>query len=372
MGALFTTPRPTRMTDTTPQPEDIRRINLALQGGGSHGAFTWGVLDRLLEDERLQFDGISGASAGAVNAVAVAHGLAVGHRDGVDGRRHARDKLGSIWRSVMATGAVNAISGNLGNVLPFWSLLPDPGRMLGNALMQFTSPYSMNPLDLNPLRALLSREIDFEAIRAHRNGPKLFISATEVSSGKAEVFTKRELSLNAVVASTCLPQVYQAVTVDERTYWDGGYVANPPITPLIAQCRSADILLVQISPLTREGVPTTPTAIMDRINEITFNTNLLAQMQMVGFINRLIDEGKLQEPEYKKVLVHRIDGGDTMRELGSYSQGSTDTVMMERLFDLGREQASAWLKKHFGALGVKSSINIRRDYKDDNALTMRC
>ena len=364
------------MSNTKPQPQhqpdQTRCINLALQGGGSHGAFTWGVLDCLLEDGRLEFGGISGASAGAVNAVAVAHGLAIGARDGVDGRQLARNKLNSIWRSVMATGTVSSLSGNLGNVLSFWSLLPDPGRMLGNALMQFTSPYSMNPLDLNPLRALLSREIDFEAIRAHRNGPKLFISATEVSSGKAEVFTKRELSLNAVVASTCLPQVYQAVTVDERTYWDGGYVANPPITPLIAQCRSADILLVQISPLTREGVPTTPTAIMDRINEITFNTNLLAQMQMVGFINRLIDEGKLQEPEYKKVLVHRIDGGDTMRELGSYSQGSTDTVMMERLFDLGREQASAWLKKHFGALGVKSSINIRRDYKDDNALTMRC
>ena len=360
------------MSNTKSQPDQTRCINLALQGGGSHGAFTWGVLDCLLEDGRLEFGGISGASAGAVNAVAVAHGLAIGAREGVDGRQLARDKLNSIWRSVMATGTVSSLSGNLGNVLSFWSLLPDPGRMLGNALMQFTSPYSMNPLDLNPLRALLSREIDFEAIRAHRNGPKLFISATEVSSGKAEVFTKRELSLNAVVASTCLPQVYQAVTVDERTYWDGGYVANPPITPLIAQCRSADILLVQISPLTREGVPTTPTAIMDRINEITFNTNLLAQMQMVGFINRLIDEGKLQEPEYKKVLVHRIDGGDTMRELGSYSQGSTDTVMMERLFDLGREQASAWLKKHFGALGVKSSINIRRDYKDDNALTMRC
>lgn len=355
-----------------PQPDQTRCINLALQGGGSHGAFTWGVLDCLLEDGRLEFGGISGASAGAVNAVAVAHGLAIGARDGVDGRQLARNKLNSIWRSVMATGTVSSLSGNLGNVLSFWSLLPDPGRMLGNALMQFTSPYSMNPLDLNPLRALLGREIDFDAIRAHRNGPKLFISATEVSSGKAEIFTSKEITLSTVVASTCLPQVYQAVTIDDRAYWDGGYVANPPITPLIAQCRPADILLVQISPLTRAGVPTTPSAIMDRINEITFNTNLLSQMQMVSFINRLIDEGKLQEPEYRKVLFHRIDGGEMMHNFGAYSQGSTDTVMMQQLFDLGRSQAAVWLKKNFGALGVKSSVNIRRDYEDDNAVSMRC
>lgn len=341
-----------------------KRINLALQGGGAHGAFTWGVLDALLEDGRLEFEGVSGASSGSVNAVALVDGLVRGEESGVDSYEHARAKLRSVWRGVMAAGSLTSLNDNLASMVPFLSMLPNPGSIMANAFQQWSSPYNFNPLDLNPLRELLRREIDFEALgkmRRHR----LFLSATHISSGKAEVFTGKEVSLQAVMASSCLPQAFQAVELNGHHYWDGGFVANPPLTPLIANCKPADILLVQIAPLTRPGVPTSQTDITDRINEITFNANLLSQMHTIRFVNRLIDEGKLQEPEFKRILMHRIDGGEMLSGLDSYSKISTDTTMLNRLFEHGRAQAQTWLERAYPLVGERESVNIDRDYADD-------
>ena len=347
-----------------PAPAPRKRVNLALQGGGSHGAFTWGVLDALLEDGRLDINGISGASAGAVNTVAVAHGLALAQRDGGDGYALARDKLSSIWHGVMAAGTLNSLNENLASMLPYYSLLPNPMRIASTVLRQWTSPYNLNPLDLNPLRSMLKREIDFDAIAALKGHP-LFISATHVNSGKAEIFTGKEVTLQAVMASACLPQIFQAVEIHGKAYWDGGYVANPPLTPLISLCDTPDILLVQINPLVREGVPTTQSEISDRINEIGFNSNLLSQMQVIGLINRLIEEGKLHEPDFKQVRMHRIDGGDMLKDMSAASRVSTDAGMIEQLFEHGRRQAKRWLSRNFAAVGERSSVNLRKDYADD-------
>ncbi len=361
-----------------------KRINLALQGGGAHGAFTWGVLDALLEDGRLDFEGISGASAGAVNAVTMADGLLRGGE--AAGREQARTRLRTVWEGVMAAGSLASMGDNLANMLPFMTMLPNPSQIMSSVIQPWSSPYTLNPLDLNPLRNLLKQEVDFEALASMRQ-MRLFISATRVASGKTEVFTGEEISLSAVMASACLPQVYQAVEVDGEHYWDGGYGANPPLTPLIARCDSADILLVQLNPLHHQTLPTSQTEIANRVNEITFNANLLAQMRTIGFINRMIDRGLLrenrarpgwlrfmhriidqgpsQEPAFKRVHMHRIDGGDILRALDGGSKMSTDVTALTRLFEHGRAQAQAWLETAWDAVGERSSINIERDYADD-------
>ena len=183
--------------------------------------------------------------------------------------------------------------------------------------------------------------------------------------GQFEIFTGKEVTLQAVMASACLPQIFQAVEIHGKAYWDGGYVANPPLTPLISLCDTPDILLVQINPLVREGVPTTQSGISDRINEIGFNSNLLSQMQVIGLINRLIEEGKLHEPDFKQVRMHRIDGGDMLKDMSAASRVSTDAGMIEQLFEHGRHQAKRWLSRNFAAVGERSSVNLRKDYADD-------
>lgn len=343
-------------------PPRRRRINLALQGGGAHGAFTWGVLDALLEDGWLEFEGISGASAGAINAVTMVDGLLRGGE--ANGREQARAKLRTIWEGVMASGSLTAFGDNLASMLPFMSLLPNPSQIMSCVIQPWSSPYVFNPLGLNPLRELLHREVNFDAL-ANMRKMHLFISATHVASGKTEVFTGKEISLPAVMASACLPQVFQAVEVGGEHYWDGGYGANPPLTPLIARCGSTDILLVQLNPLCHNALPTTQTEIANRVNEITFNANLLAQMRTIGFINRMIDRGLLHEPEFKRVHMHRIDGGDILRDLDGGSKMSTNAASLTRLFEHGRAQARTWLETALDAVGKRSSVSIERDYADD-------
>ena len=226
-------------------------LNLALQGGGSHGAFTWGVLDALLADGRIQIEGLSGASAGAVNAVALASGWATAEAAGRDPREGARATLRTVWERVSGMGSLGTLQLQLTRML--WGGLPaeySPGSILGQAWRGFFSPYQSNPLGLNPLRDLLEKEIDFHAIAAHRE-LKVFVSATHVTTGKAVIFTGRQLDSRAVMASACLPQLFQAVEIDGQPYWDGGFSLNPPLSPLISQCHSADLMLIQINPLVR-------------------------------------------------------------------------------------------------------------------------
>jgi len=339
-----------------------RRINLALQGGGSHGAFTWGVLDALLEDGRIDIEGISGASAGAVNAVALAHGFATARAAGGDeaaARAAARQTLERVWRRVAGAGAPGAMAQQ------FARLLFGDGNALRTALGTdpWASPYHFNPLDINPLRTLLDQEIDFDAIAAQA-APRVFVSATQVRTGRAEIFSGERLTLQAVMASACLPTVFQAVEIDGEPYWDGGYSANPALLPLINQCESADIVLVQLNPLTRRETPRTPFEITQRMNEMAFNASLLSQMRSIDFINQLLADGRLQEGrEYRKLLLHRIDVDSALdTPLDAASKLSADIRVIERLFEHGRAAAADWLAKHFDALGRHGTVDIQRDY----------
>lgn len=328
-----------------------KSISLGLQGGGSHGAFTWGVLDRLLADERIEFDGISGTSAGAVNAVALAHGFATANATGTDARTAARASLARIWNGVVALGGVQfARSGWLASW--FW-----PVPLFTQAFNNLVSPYQLNPLDLSPLRELLRREIDFEAIAALAS-PKVFVCATHVASGEPEIFSGARLTLPALMASTTLPQLAQAVNVDGDYYWDGGFSGNPSLTPLIDECTTRDLLLVQINPLTRAALPTTAHDIMDRVNELTFNASLLAQLRTIDFINRLLEKGRVDPALYKKLLMHRIDGGAVLERYGASSKLSVDAWMLHDLFALGVARADEWLKTNFDRLGRQGTIDF--------------
>ena len=367
--------------NTTPHRRDkeasvaLRHISLALQGGGSHGAFTWGVLDTLLQDERIVIDGISGTSAGAVNAVALAQGFisrlnitagnsppdtaAVVETD----REVARQTLAQLWKGIETIGSLGTMAQGVMRLF-FGGLDPGAlgGGLRGGSMSRWISPYQVNPLDINPLRKLLDDLIDFEALGQLKT-PKLFASATHVRTGQAAIFSGKRLTLAAVMASACLPTVFQAVEIDGEHYWDGGFSANPSLTPLIDACESRDIVLVQINPLKHADTPRGPQEITDRVNELTFNASLLSQMRGIDFINRMIETGQLEESaKYKQLRLHRIDGGKAMEEWPASSKMSTDGAMIAKLFELGQTSAQQWLARNLDALGQKSSIDIRRDY----------
>lgn len=333
-------------------------VNLALQGGGSHGAFTWGVLDALLEDGRLGMEGISGTSAGAMNAVALAHGFAQAlDKPGADARELARQSLESFWQGIVGMGALTEMQR-----MPVELLLGSHAWF--GAWARSLSPYQINPFDINPLRRFLERAVDFERLAA-LDAPRVFVVATQVSSGKAEVFHGKRLTADAVMASACLPTVFKAVEIEGEHYWDGGYSGNPAIHPLIYHCQARDILLVQISPVVRDKLPTTANEIHDRVNEVTFNAGLVAEMRAIDFVKRLLAQGKLDPRQYKDVLMHRIDGGEELEAFTASSQVSTNGVLIHKLRDLGRSCAQDWLARHAPAVGQRSTIDIKRDYLDD-------
>lgn len=348
----------------------MHMVNLALQGGGSHGAFTWGVLDALLEDGRLGFEGLSGTSAGAVNAVALASGWAHAQARGRDPREGAREKLAGIWHRVGALGSLGTLQQQFTRML--WGGLPpelSPGNLIGNAWRGVLSPYQVNPLDINPLRKMLEEEIDFEAMAAQRE-LKVFVSATHVNTGKAVVFTGRQLDARAVLASACLPMLFQAVEIDGEAYWDGGYSVNPALSPLIKECATADLMLVQINPLARADTPKTSADIVNRVNELTFNASLLTQMRAIDFVNRLVADGAVSHARCKSVRVHRIEGGPALDAYPTSSRTSADGVMINRLFETGREAGAEWLARHIQAIGKRATVDIRRDYLDDTRLEL--
>jgi NTE family protein len=325
----------------------MRTLNLALQGGGSHGAFTWGVLDAVLADSRIEIEGLSGTSAGAVNAVALASGYATGQARGRDPREEARAALARVWGEVTTWGSLAALPAQIATVL--WGGV--------------VSPYQANPLNLNPLLSLLEREIDFEAIA---RGPlRVFVSATHVRTGKAVIFTGRELTAQAVMASACLPMLFKAVEIGGEHYWDGGYSVNPAITPLIESCQCPDVLLVQINPLTRDEIPRSSAEIGDRISELTFNASLLTQMRSIDLINQLIARGALRGSGLKTVHLHRIDGGKATLAFPPSSRAQVDGAMIRELFEAGQAAARHWLEHHADAIGRRGTIDIRRDYLDD-------
>ncbi|WP_353235208.1 patatin-like phospholipase family protein [Diaphorobacter ruginosibacter] len=330
-----------------------KALNLALQGGGAHGAFTWGVLDALLEDGRVCIDGVSGTSAGAMNAVAMAHGFAVAAHEFKDpvqariaGAQKARETLTRLWEGVGAMGSTM-----------FWGVpMPAAGALM-TALSQWLSPYQMNPLGINPLRSLLEKEVDFEMIGA-TNSHQVFVCATNVRTGRGEIFSGKRLSADAVMASACLPMLFKAVEIGGEHYWDGGYSGNPAIYPLIYQTRCADILLVQINPVIHEHLPDDAQEIMERVNEVTFNAGLLAELRAIEFVRRLLAEGKLDSKRYKNVLMHRIDGGSVLAPFGAASKMRSDLSFVRQLFTLGRQSGTQWLQAHLEDVGVRPTLKL--------------
>jgi NTE family protein len=345
---------PSRM----PAPRvEIKFINLALQGGGAHGAFAWGVLDRLLEDEHVAFEGISAASAGAINAVVLACGLAEG------GRQGAKRALAKLWRRIAHLASLTPLQPSLyDRLFGSRSLDLSPAFTLFDLMTRLFSAYQLNPFNYNPLRQVLTETIDFRALRSDHCSVKLFLSATNVRTGKIKVFRNDEIGPDAVLASACLPLMFQAVEIDGEHYWDGGYMGDPPIFPLIYGCDSRDVVIVHINPLRRAKLPTTASEIMNRINEISFNSSLMREMRAVAFVTKLIDDGKILDNSMKRMLIHSIEAADVMSELGALNKLNADWDNLNYLMRMGRERADAWLQKNFGRLGEESTIDIREEY----------
>jgi NTE family protein len=337
-------------------PKAEKTVSLALQGGGAHGAFTWGVLDAILEDGRLAIEAITGASAGSMNAVVLAEGWIEGGPEG------AREQLRKFWKRVSYDGALSPAQQRLFNrFLGYWTPDGSPAHLWLDTWARNFSPYETNPLDINPLREALEELIDFGRVRACRQ-TKLFISATNVWTGKVRIFNGPELTADHVLASACLPTIFQAVEIEGEPYWDGGYAGNPALFPLFYETASDDILLVQINPIERRDTPRRAHEIQNRLTEITFNSNLLHELRAVDFVTRLIDAGKLSESNYKRVLMHRIAGGEKLDAFAASSRLNAEWSFFKELKDLGRATAKRWLAANYDAIGEHSTLDLKAAY----------
>jgi NTE family protein len=338
---------------------NAKPINLALQGGGSHGAFTWGVLDRLLEDERLAIVAVSGASAGAMNGVVLCDGVMEGGYEG------ARKALAQFWRGVGRVAATSPLRRTpLEALMGGWRVDTSPWFVWLDMLSRVASPYDLNPLNVNPLRDMLDEMIDFERVRAC-DMLELYVSATDVQTGRARVFQRKELTADHVMASACLPFIFQAVQIEGRPYWDGGYMGNPPLWPLFEFSQSDDVLIVQINPIERPGTPKSAREILDRVNEITFNASLLREFRAIDFVGRMLEEGRLEDTGYRRVLVHMVSE-PSMSALHSSSRFNSETAFLEMLFKRGWIAADAWLEENFDKIGVRSTVNLRRLFQGES------
>jgi NTE family protein len=335
---------------------EVKRVNLALQGGGSHGAFTWGVLDALIEDGRLSIEAVSGTSAGAMNAAILLQGWTG------DGPAGARAALRAFWSELGTLAIASPIRRTpLDRLQGNWNLDDSPGALWADLIQRTLSPWQRNPLKFDPLRDLLRRHFDEKAVRACHE-VKAFIAATNVETGKVRIFTREELSIDALLASACLPNVHDAVVIDGVPYWDGGFRGNPPIWPFIYGCESRDVVLVEVDPPVRAGVPRSNAEVADRLNEITFGGALMAEMRAIAFVQDLIDQGALAGDSgrrLKRILVHSIGDPASLAPLGSVSKFNIEPDFLEYLFGLGRAAATAWLAATFSTVGVESSIDIR-------------
>jgi NTE family protein len=321
-----------------------KTVNLALQGGGSHGAFTWGVLDRLLEDERLAFDGVTATSAGGVNAVLLADGLAAGGREG------ARELMHTFWKKMSDTTSTSIIAPSfIDKMNPTFGLDHSPGYVMVDMISRFMSPYQLNPMDANPMRDLLNEVVDFERVRQQKV-VKLFLSATNVRTGKVAVFPNKEITAEHVLASACLPFMMRSPVIDGEAYWDGGFMGNPAIFPVIYGCECCDVLLVHLTPTERAELPTDSRAILNRMRE----------MRAVAFVTQMIDEGKLTGG--KRMFMHLIEAEDIIRELAGSSKMNAEWKFLMHLFDIGRDRADKWLAANFDKIGTETTVDLKARY----------
>lgn len=331
-----------------------KRINLALQGGGAHGAFTWGVLDFLLEDDRFKIDGLTGTSAGAMNAVVLASGYQA------NGTQGAREKLEEFWWQISQQAFLSPIKRSPVDIaLGQWSLDFSPSYLAFDLMSRFSSPYEFNPLNLNPLRDVVDRVVDFDLVHACSD-LKLFVAATNVYSGKIRVFSEKDVDLDAVMASACLPHLFQAVEIDGEPYWDGGYMGNPPMYPLFYHTQTPDVVLIQINPIERRETPRSAREILNRLNEITFNSSLIRELRAIDFVGRLMEEGKLSSDDYMKVNLHRITA-EELKPLQASSKMNAEWAFLTELKSIGRNAAKNWVEQHYDDIGRRSTIVARKE-----------
>jgi NTE family protein len=333
-----------------------KKVNLALQGGGAHGAFAWGVLDKLLEDGRVSFDAVSATSAGAMNATVLGYGLTIGGADG------AREELEKFWKKISDEGAKGILKPSpIDKMLGNHSLDYSPIFMVMDLLSRVMSPYELNPMNVNPLRKVLEASIDFDVLR--EGCPiKLFLSATNVRTGKVRMFENHEIGADQVLASGCLPFMFQTVEIDGEGYWDGGYMGNPAIFPLIYGSETNDVVIVHINPLNRDEIPKTAKDILNRLNEISFNSSLMREMRAIAFVSHLIDDGQLEDDKHRRMLIHSIQDDPYMTSLGVTSKLNPDWKFLLELRDKGRACAAKWLDEHFSDVGVRSSTDISTSF----------
>lgn len=355
------------------RPASRRVVNLALQGGGAHGAFTWGALDRLLEDEAIEIEGITATSAGAMNAAALKHGWV---RDGNAGARAA---LAEFWLSLTGLDGfgAEAVMEWLRLVSPLpavtaRSLEFSPMAMASEAVTRVLSPYQFNPTNFHPLRSVVDSLLDNPQLRS-QHGPKLFINATNVRTGKPRIFAGVEVTTDAILASACLPTLYQAIEIDDpktgkrEAYWDGGYVGNPALYPLFYRTKTPDIVIVHINPLYREELPYSAAEIASRINEISFNAALLRELRGIDFVNRLLDDGKIAAGAMKRNHVHSVSDDSLMIQLGLASKMTPNRALLLQLRDAGYAAMDRFLHADRDKLGVRSSVNLRAMFLSDGA-----
>jgi NTE family protein len=325
-------------------------VDLALQGGGAHGAFTWGVLDRLLEEPWLRIDGISGTSAGAMNAAALVYGHSLRGNDG------ARDALEAFWRRVSEAGRFSPFQrGPLDVLLGRWTLDNSPAFIAMDMAARLFSPYDLNLTGWNPLRKILSEGVDFE--RVAQSPIKLFITATNVATGRARVFRNRDLTPDVLIASACLPTMFQAIEIDGEAFWDGGYSGNPTITPLVRECASSDTIIIPINPIERRGTPRAASEILNRLNEVAFNAVLLKELRMIALLRRVANPGDEEGAKWAKMRVHHVTN-KVMTELNASSKLIAEWEFFCLLRDEGRRAAQAFLHRHVQDLGRRSTLDL--------------
>ncbi|MHC3126240.1 patatin [Brevundimonas sp. GN22] len=332
-------------------------VCLALQGGGSHGAFQWGVLDRLFEDDRIEVTAVTAASAGAMNAAALVTGLEKGGNEG------ARIALDHLWHEVNQSGGRNVFGSSgqwLQSLTKQW-VSDNPLWQAGQTLAMSMSPYAFNPFNLNPLKRVVESAVDFAAVRA--SSVQMHISATAVQSGKSRIFETKEISPEVLMASACLPHMFQAVRIDGEDYWDGGYLANPALYPLFEDKQPHDILLLPLNPFRRDDTPQQSAEIMDRLNEILFNAPLVAELRSIAFVQRLIEEGRLQRGEgWGEIRLHAIPADQWLGDLSLASKLDTEWRFLTTLKDKGREAANQWLEGCFARVGKSTTIDLQAEF----------
>lgn len=339
-----------------------KSINLALQGGGAHGAFAWGVLDKLLEDGRLDVEGICATSAGTMNACAFAYGRHVG------GPEMAREKLHEFWWNIHKAGQLYSPIKRLPweGLLPGddWNMDSSPLFFAFDTITRMFSPYQLNPLDFNPLRDVLKKTIDFERLRKC-DSTKLFISTTHVRTGKVRVFHANQMNIDVAMASACLPFLFKAVELDGEHFWDGGYMGNPALFPLFYETETRDVMIVHINPIEREQIPTSAPDIMNRINEISFNGSLLKEMRAIAFVKKLVEHDMLKDEykeRFKDILLHSVRADQALKELSVASKFDSNWDFLVDLRDRGRETMAAWLDANFDKVGKQDTVDLHGEF----------